>query len=162
MAAAPAERGPFPRLGAIAVVLRDDHVLLVQRGKQPDRGLWGFPGGHVEPGETALEAAVRELHEETGVRARAVDYITNIDVLRHGPDGALTAHYLLAAVLCAYQDGEPVAADDARDAAWVPVGRVLEGALPMSARVADLTRLLRDRYPAREGERTVSTSADRA
>ncbi len=59
----------FPRLGAIAVLVRDDRALLVQRGKMPDAGLWGFPGGHVEPGETALAAAVRELREETGVRA---------------------------------------------------------------------------------------------
>lgn len=137
-----------PKLGAIAVVLHQDHLLLAQRGKDPDRGLWGFPGGHVEPGETALEAAARELREETGVIARPVDYITNIDVLRRDDSGALVAHYLLAAVWCAYGSGEPKAADDAQDAAWVPVARVLGGGLPMSARVADLTRLVLERYPS--------------
>ncbi|MGV6850187.1 MAG: NUDIX domain-containing protein, partial [Marinibacterium sp.] len=69
----------FPRLGALAVVLRDGHVLLARRANPPDAGLWGFPGGHVEPGETGLAAAVRELAEETGVIARPVDYLTNID-----------------------------------------------------------------------------------
>lgn len=127
-----------PLLGAIAVVLKDGHVLLVQRGKTSDFGLWGFPGGHVELGETALEAAARELAEETGVIARPLDYLTNVDVLHHAPDGSLRAHYLLAAVLCAYVSGTPQAADDVTDAAWIPFGDVRAGRLQMSDQVADL------------------------
>ena len=76
MAAAPADRmADRPKLGAIAVVVRNDHVLLARRGKEPDAGLWGFPGGHVELGETALQAAVRELREETGVEAHPLGYL---------------------------------------------------------------------------------------
>ncbi|GAA6200081.1 NUDIX hydrolase [Aquicoccus sp. SU-CL01552] len=130
-----------PRLGAIAVLVDGDRVLLAQRGKSPDRGLWGFPGGHVEPGETALEAARRELFEETGVQARPVEYLTNVDVIRHDTDGRVVVHYLLAAVLCADPLGTPRADDDAQDAAWVPVDQVRSGALPMSARVADVMEL---------------------
>lgn len=150
-----------PTLGALAVVMRDDHLILVQRGKAPDRGLWGFPGGHVEAGETAMAAAARELAEETGVTARPVEYLTNIDVVRHGDDGALVAHYLLAAVLCEYVDGSPLAADDAQDAAWVPIDTVLAGGLAMSERVPDLARLLLARQPAarRRTPRSDSTSA---
>jgi len=125
-------------------------VILVQRGKSPDAGLWGFPGGHVELGETALNAAVRELHEETGVIARAEAYLTNIDVVRHHPDGSVAAHYLLAAVSCIYVSGEPVADTDARDAAWVSFATIADATLPMSARVQDLAALarrnLRDRH----------------
>ena len=64
----------FPRLAALAVTLDQgrNHVLLVQRRNPPDAGLWGFPGGHVEAGETALCAAARELAEETGVIATPV------------------------------------------------------------------------------------------
>ena len=58
-----------PLVGVIAVVCHRDRVVLVQRGKQPSAGMWGFPGGHLELGETALQAAARELHEETGVTA---------------------------------------------------------------------------------------------
>lgn len=139
----------FPRLGAIAVLVRDDRALLVQRGKMPDAGLWGFPGGHVEPGETALAAAVRELREETGVRATAVEYLTNIDVLRTDPDGAIVAHYLLAAVLCDYAGGVPQAADDARDAAWIACDTVRAGTLPMSPRVGEVMELALARIAAR-------------
>lgn len=124
-----------PTLAALAVVIRDDRVLLVQRRNEPDAGLWGFPGGHVELGETALDAATRELAEETGVHARALRYLTNIDVIMKAPDGTLRHHFLLAAVLCAYLDGEPVANDDAIAAAWVPVENVLNHHLACSQHV---------------------------
>lgn len=121
----------------MAVTLDGDRVLLVQRRNPPDAGLWGFPGGHVEPGETALNAAVRELAEETGITARSRGYLDNIDIIERGADGALRFHFLLAAVLCEYVSGRPVAADDALDARWVAVDEVLSGALPLSARVAE-------------------------
>lgn len=128
-----------PLLGAIAVVLRGDQVLLVQRGKDPDRGLWGFPGGGVEWGETVAEAALRELQEETGVRAAPGPVIGHCDVIRR-EGGRVTHHYFLAAVLCHYQSGAPVAADDAADARWVAQADVLSGTLAMSA---DVDRVLR-------------------
>lgn len=128
----------FPRLAALAVTLRGSDVLLVRRLNPPDAGLWGFPGGHVEPGETALAAAVRELREETGVTASPRHYIDNVDVIRRAPDGRLEFHFLLTAVLCDYISGEPAAADDALDAAWWPVRDVRAGRLELSANVAEV------------------------
>lgn len=132
----------FPRLAALAVTLGgtqgDRRVLLVRRRNPPDAGLWGFPGGHVEPGETGLAAAARELFEETGVIGRPRAYLDNIDVIERGADGALRFHFLLAAVLCDHVSGQPCAGDDAMDAAWVPVADVLSGRLPQSARVAEV------------------------
>ena len=125
----------FPRLAALAVTIRDGRVLLVRRRNPPDAGLWGFPGGHVEPGETGLQAAARELAEETGVAVTPRRYIENVDVIRHDSDGALKHHFLLAAVLCDYLGGEPAAADDALDAGWYPIEYVLTGNLPLSDQV---------------------------
>ncbi|MFG6080668.1 NUDIX hydrolase [Paracoccus litorisediminis] len=130
----------FPRLAALAVLVEAKRVLLVQRRNPPDAGLWGFPGGHVEPGETALDAAARELAEETGVIARPRAYIDNIDMIERGADGALRFHFLLAAVLCDYVSGEPIAADDALDAGWFPVSDILAGSKPLSAGVAATLR----------------------
>lgn len=52
---------------ADAVVVQSGHILLVQRDLQPGKGLWALPGGHIDPGETSLQAAIRELYEEAGL-----------------------------------------------------------------------------------------------
>ncbi|QBF33546.1 NUDIX hydrolase [Thalassococcus sp. S3] len=137
-----------PLLGAIAVLIHEDRVLLAQRKKNPDAGLWGFPGGHVEMGETALAAAVRELREETGIVARPLDYLTNIDVIRKDAHGITEVHYMLAAVFCAYESGEPVAADDVSDARWFAVEHVAQGDLQMSDRVLQVMELAVQRRAA--------------
>jgi ADP-ribose pyrophosphatase YjhB (NUDIX family) len=107
-----------PKLGAIAVVHHEGRVLLVKRRNEPNANTWGFPGGHVELGETALDAAARELAEETGVIGTPLAYLTNIDAITWDQGGAVQFHYLLAVVACRYENGVPQAADDVSDAGW--------------------------------------------
>ncbi len=57
-----------PTPAVCCFVTRADEILLGQRGVEPRRGYWGLPGGYVELGETAEEAALRELLEETELR----------------------------------------------------------------------------------------------
>lgn len=57
------------RVGVQAIVRRGDHVLLGLRANTFGHGTWGLPGGHLEVGESLVEAAGRELLEETGIRA---------------------------------------------------------------------------------------------
>lgn len=128
----------FPRLAALAVTIHKKRVVLVRRRNPPDAGLWGFPGGHVEAGETGLMAAARELAEETGVIARPRAYIGNIDLIHWNRSGDLDYHFLLMAVACDYVSGTPLAADDALDAGWFDIGTALGGALPLSAHVTEL------------------------
>lgn len=129
-----------PKVGAIAILLRDDKFLMVQRGKDPGRGFWGFPGGHVETGETAKEAAVRELFEETGIRAKAQEYLTAVDVIGRDTSGGVSYHFLLAAVTCTYQSGEPVAGDDAAAAEWVNADEILAGKRELNGGVLDVAK----------------------
>ena len=56
-----------PALAADSAVRRGDEVLLIQRKYPPMEGAWAFPGGFVEQGENPIDAAVRELEEETGL-----------------------------------------------------------------------------------------------
>lgn len=134
-----------PVLGAIAVVCHQGQVLLVQRKTQPNAGWWGFPGGHVELGETALQAASRELQEETGVIARPLDYLTNIDVMLRDGSGNVHKQYLLTAVLCIYESGTPAPADDAQLACWLPVEGLEERGLDLIDQVAEVARLAQRR-----------------
>lgn len=130
-----------PRLAALAVVVREHNVLLVRRRNEPDAGLWGFPGGHVDLGETALEAAQRELHEETAITGHPRGYLTNVDVILRNERGDVEFHFLLAAVLCAYVEGEPIPADDVSDARWVSAEDVLTGTIATSRHVDQILKL---------------------
>ena len=137
-----------PKVAALAVVLRDNHVLLIQRKNEPDAGLWGFPGGHIERGETGLIAAARELREETSVIATPVTYLTNLDVITYAPDGSVAFHFLLAAVLCDYQSGTPQAMDDAMAADWVRFEDVKNQSISLSQDVDHVLQFART-YQAR-------------
>ncbi len=119
---AEAARGHPPIAAAIAVVLRGERLLLVRRSHKPDAGRWGFPGGKIELGETVIAAALRELAEETGAVADAVDVLTALDVIRH--DGDVLHHYVLVAVLCRWRHGEGVPASDAHEAAWFDLAAI--------------------------------------
>jgi 8-oxo-dGTP diphosphatase len=59
-----------PPLAATILLPREDRVLMARRTIEPRRGYWTLPGGYVELGESAEEAAVREAKEEVGVDVR--------------------------------------------------------------------------------------------
>ncbi len=64
-----------PTPAACCFVVREDKLLLGQRGIEPRRGYWGLPGGYVERGETTQEGALRELTEETSLRGSRAQLI---------------------------------------------------------------------------------------
>ncbi|MEJ0063394.1 MAG: NUDIX hydrolase [Alphaproteobacteria bacterium] len=108
-----------PWAGVVAVVWREGKFLLTLRGNPPYEGIWGLPGGAIRLGETAFEAAVREVREETGILCRPYASFTTVDVI--GPEGspAPDHHFLLAAIAADWISGEIVPGDDAREARWV-------------------------------------------
>lgn len=107
--------------GVGVVVLRGDDVLLIRRGKQPRRGEWSMPGGLQELGETAREAARREVLEETGIDARIGPVIDVIDILRYDAADAVETHYTLIDFVADWVAGEPIAGDDAMHAEFIPL-----------------------------------------
>jgi 8-oxo-dGTP diphosphatase len=109
---------PVPCVGVVC--LRGDEVLLIRRGRPPRRGEWSLPGGRIEPGERAIEAALRELREETGVEAEITALIDVVDGLF--PEAG--RHYVLIDYTARWLSGEPVAGDDALEARFVPLDQV--------------------------------------
>jgi 8-oxo-dGTP diphosphatase len=108
-----------PTPGAGVVCLRGDQVLLIRRGKAPRLGEWSIPGGRMEMGETAAQAALRELGEETGVRAELLGLIDVVDFFGE------TGQMVLIDYAARWIAGEPAAGDDAIDARFVPVNEAL-------------------------------------
>jgi len=104
---------PVPAVGVVC--LRADEVLLIRRGTPPRLGEWSLPGGRIEPGERARDAAARELLEETGVTARITGLIDVVDGLF--PEAG--RHYVLIDYAAVWVSGEPVAGDDAAEARFV-------------------------------------------
>lgn len=101
---------------AVSVAVRDgDRLLLVRRGRAPSAGLFAFPGGRIEPGEGVLEAAQRELMEETRLIAR--NYRVHAEIIIDREDDSEVAYHLTVH-LASYAGGEAVAGDDASETGW--------------------------------------------
>jgi 8-oxo-dGTP diphosphatase len=109
---------PVPCVGVVC--LRGDEVLLIRRGTPPRQGEWSLPGGRIEPGERVVDAALRELREETGVEARITGLVDVVDGLF--PEAG--RHYVLIDYAAEWVSGEPVAGDDALEARFVALEQV--------------------------------------
>ncbi|QDD63758.1 NUDIX domain-containing protein [Herbaspirillum seropedicae] len=129
---------PRPVPATIAVVVKDRQVLLVRRAHPPDAGYWGYPGGKIDFGESIEEAALRELYEETGVRAEVQSVFTAVDALDRADDGSVRQHYVLIAVSCRWISGTPRAGDDALEATWFDVDALESPDLVMSVGVMEV------------------------
>lgn len=115
----------YPRIDVTAdvvVLARShgfDHVLLIQRKNDPFIGHWALPGGYVNVDEDIIDAAVRELKEETSISLDTVALTACgvFDRVDRDPRGRVISHVYYTY----YQDNAPmpVAADDAVDAGYL-------------------------------------------
>jgi bifunctional NMN adenylyltransferase/nudix hydrolase len=124
---------PYPVVLATvdAVVQAGGHVLLIRRGRSPGKGLWALPGGFLEPAEAVLQAALRELVEETGLPVSMRDMrlaLRGQHVFDH-PERSQRGRILTQTFHFDLGDIPPPpvhGADDAASAQWVPLERLHE------------------------------------
>lgn len=119
-------------------IVRGDKVLLVKRARPPSQGLYAYPGGKVEPGETLSQAAARELEEETGLLAHGYRPLRDIHIDGSGENHAVD--YLLTVFGAAYAGGEPVASDDAETAAFYTLAEM--ATMPLAGDVFEVAEEL--------------------
>jgi len=113
-----------PYVGVGVIVFRDKEVLLVQRNKEPNKGQWSIPGGSQLLGETASEAAQRELLEETGVKVDRLFLVDVVDAIIPGVEGKIKYHYTLVDYMGQWQSGESRPGDDAKEVRWVRLNQL--------------------------------------
>jgi 8-oxo-dGTP diphosphatase len=110
----------YPRSAAGVLLVKQGHVLLLERAHAPREGFLDVPGGFVEAGESLEAAARRELREETGLtlgRAEWLGFYWDTYFIRgFGRFPVMNFYYVGR-----WRRGEPRAADDAASAAWVSI-----------------------------------------
>lgn len=116
-----AERFPIPAVAA--VVIHQARVLLVKRARPPNQGLWTIPGGKLRWGETMIQAAEREVREETGLVIRAGKPVHIFEYM----DVQAGFHYLIVDLLAHLISGTAHPADDIEAVDWFDL-HALQGA----------------------------------
>jgi len=107
-----------PALAVSVALERDGKYLLVLRANPPAQHMYAFPGGRVDPGETLEDAALRELEEETGLKAANPRAFATFDLGSDDPQGSVSSHFFLTVFLADDPGGDPVALDDAKAVGW--------------------------------------------
>lgn len=107
---------PLPAVGV--VVWRDDLVLLVRRAKPPRQGEWSLPGGAQEIGETVVQAAHREVTEETNVAIAPEGIVDVVDFIERDDAREVRFHYTLIDLTARWVSGEAKAGGDAAQVRW--------------------------------------------
>lgn len=121
--------------GVSVIVRRVNRFLLVERGREPLKGMLAFPGGRIEHGETREQAALRELVEETSLEAMSVSSVESFTLRTEA--GEYRLH-----VFEAVAQGDAVAGDDAAALLWLSAEEIEKRAELVAADTLRLVRRL--------------------
>ena len=133
---------PRPAVTADCVVItkgKEPKVLLIQRGNEPFKGQWAFPGGFMNMDETTEQCAVRELEEETGLKVSKIRQIGAYSKVDRDPRGRTVTVAYLALI----DNAEKVKGlDDAAKAQWFSLSQLPKLAFDHEDVMADALKLI--------------------
>ena len=137
-----AYRWPRASVTADAVLFAEKdgqmHVLLIQRGNEPYKGCWAFPGGFLNMDETVARCAERELEEETGIVLTGMQLSGIYSNVDRDPRGrVVTAAYTAMTTM-----PEAISADDAAAAQWWPINALPKLAFDHKTILKDAKRVM--------------------
>ena len=136
-----------PALAVSVALERGGKYLLVLRANPPAQHMYAFPGGRVDPDEELEDAALRELEEETGLRAANPRVFATFDLGSDHPGESGSPHFLLTVFLADDPGGEPQALDDAKAIGWFSPEEIR--ALPVPESMVTCMDMLAASHPAR-------------
>lgn len=132
---------PRPAVTADCVVITKEYspkVLLIQRGGEPYKGCWAFPGGFMDMDETTEQCAIRELKEETGLHIKEVKQIGAYSKVNRDPRGRTISVAYLAVI---DKPAQVRGLDDAAKAEWFELSALPKLAFDHADIMSDAIRL---------------------
>ena len=135
-----------PKVGAGVVIIKDGMTLLTKRRGSHGEGMWGSLGGHVEFGETPIEAVMREAQEELGIEIGNCQFAMCMNMLKEGK------HYLDVSFTAEIVSGEPTLMEPHRigEGSWHPLDHLPTPLFPPVAAVLDALRTGKVYHEVRE------------
>jgi len=139
---------PETPIVAVGVIIRQgDRIALIKRDKEPSKGLWTFPGGAIELGESLRDTARREALEETGLEVEIGEVATVIDNIVRDETSQVRYHYVIVDYHAQPVGGKLQPGTDVSDVCWAGLADLDD--LQMTEKAEALARkLLADSGPA--------------
>jgi len=113
-----------PYLAVSAAIVRKGKLLVVRRARKPAQGLYTFPGGGIEAGETLHEAVTREVREETALTIEPVALAGHREAIMRDAQGRVERHFVILCFASRWLAGEPKLNEELDDARWVTLAEL--------------------------------------
>ncbi|BCU67042.1 DNA mismatch repair protein MutT [Sulfolobales archaeon HS-7] len=124
----------IPLVAVGGIILREDKILLIKRGHEPNKGMWAVPGGKVKFGESIEQAVKREVSEETNLNVKIEKLAAIVEAVREN------YHYVIFDYVSSVVNGEASASSDAKEVRFFPLSEAIR--LPMTPTMYPLIKAL--------------------
>ena len=130
-----------PSVTADGIIIKNNEIVLIRRGREPYKGSYALPGGFLNYGESLEECVIREVLEETGLKTEIIELVGIYSAPGRDPRG----HFVTAVYHLKPIGGNLRAGDDAKDAELVPLDRLPKFAFDHGKIIQDFLSMRKER-----------------